>query len=138
MKLKIFLESSNNEYQWRRGGKCGTLVQWLSLLHNFIQQSLNSGSAQVQILLPACWRYAIVSLTGCVFYRNLRLNMISNKFLKLYLDLSVIEHYMWLGMENLCIGLLLISVFRKTPFLVTRFSFNTATIIQMVLFLEML
>ena len=30
--------------------------QWLSLLHNFIQQSLNSGSAQVQILLAACWK----------------------------------------------------------------------------------
>ena len=26
------------------------MVQWLSLLHNFIQQSLNSGSVQVQIL----------------------------------------------------------------------------------------
>ena len=28
------------------GDKCGTMVWWLSLLHNFIQQSLNSGSAQ--------------------------------------------------------------------------------------------
>ena len=29
----------------------GAVVQWLSLLHNFIQLSLNSGSAQVQTLL---------------------------------------------------------------------------------------
>ena len=38
----------------------GAVVQWLSLLHNFIQQSLNSGSAQVQILLVACRRVSIV------------------------------------------------------------------------------
>ena len=33
---------------------------WLSLLHNFIQQSPNSGSAQVQILLEKCRRFAMV------------------------------------------------------------------------------
>ena len=33
---------------------------WLSLLHNFIQQSPNSGSAQVQILLEMCRRFAMV------------------------------------------------------------------------------
>ena len=32
----------------------GAMVQCLSLLHNFIQQSLNSGSAQVQTLFVAC------------------------------------------------------------------------------------
>ena len=31
----------------------GVVVQWLSLLHSFIQLSLNSGSAQVQTLLAA-------------------------------------------------------------------------------------
>ena len=30
---------------------------WLSLLHNFIQLSLNSGSARVQTLLGACRRF---------------------------------------------------------------------------------
>ena len=40
--------------------RSGAVVQWLSLLHNFIQQSLNSGSAQVEILLAVCWRFAMV------------------------------------------------------------------------------
>ena len=35
------------------------MVQRLSLLHNFIHQSLNSGSAQVQILLTACPKFVI-------------------------------------------------------------------------------
>ena len=35
---------------------------WLSLLHNFIQLSLNLGSAQVQILLAACRRFAMVMI----------------------------------------------------------------------------
>ena len=39
------------------------VVQWLSLLHNFIQLSLNSGSAQVQTLLAACWRFAMVRIS---------------------------------------------------------------------------
>ena len=30
----------------------------LSLLHNFIQQSLNSGSVQAQILFGACQRFS--------------------------------------------------------------------------------
>ena len=34
-----------------------------SLLHNFIQQSLNSGSAQVQILLVACRRFEMVRIS---------------------------------------------------------------------------
>ena len=31
------------------------VVSWLSLLHNFIQLRLNSGSAQAQTLLAGCW-----------------------------------------------------------------------------------
>ena len=42
---------------------CGTVVQWLPLLHNFIQQSLNSGSAEVQILLAACRRFAMMRIS---------------------------------------------------------------------------
>ena len=38
-------------------------VQWLSLLHNFIQLSLNLGSAQAQILLAACWRFVMVRIS---------------------------------------------------------------------------
>ena len=32
----------------------GAVVYWLSLLHNFTQQSLNSGSGRVQILVAVC------------------------------------------------------------------------------------
>ena len=39
------------------------VVWWLSLLHNFIQLSLNSGSAQVQTLLAACRRFAMVRIS---------------------------------------------------------------------------
>ena len=35
-----------------------------SLMHNFIQQSLNSGSAQAQILLGSCGRFAMVKIFG--------------------------------------------------------------------------
>ena len=35
----------------------------LSLLHNFTQQSLNSASAQVQILFMACRRFAMVRIS---------------------------------------------------------------------------
>ena len=41
----------------------GAVVRWLSLLHNFIQLILNSGSAQVQILLTVCRRFAIVRIS---------------------------------------------------------------------------
>ena len=34
----------------------------LSLLHNFIQWNLNSGSGQVQIMLMASWRFAMVRI----------------------------------------------------------------------------
>ena len=34
-----------------------------SLLHNFIQQSLNSSHAQVQILLAACRKFAMARIS---------------------------------------------------------------------------
>ena len=34
--------------------------EWLSLLHNFIPQSINPGSAQAQILLAVCRWFAKV------------------------------------------------------------------------------
>ena len=50
------------------------MVQWLSLLHNFIQKSLNSGSAQVQILLAECRRYVMVRISDCGSLVEIRLN----------------------------------------------------------------
>ena len=44
------------------------VVQRLSLLHNFIQQSLNSGSAQARILLEACRRLAMVRISEIRLY----------------------------------------------------------------------
>ena len=46
------MKALSNIYLWTRPTHAtrttrGTVVQWLSLLHNFIQQSLKSGSAQV-------------------------------------------------------------------------------------------
>ena len=38
-------------------------VQWLSLLHNFIQESLNSGYRQVQVLLAACRKFEMVRIS---------------------------------------------------------------------------
>ena len=40
----------------------GAAVQ-LSVLHNFIQLSLNSGSAQAQILLAVCRRFVMVRIS---------------------------------------------------------------------------
>ena len=39
---------------------CGAEVLWLKLLHNLIQQT---GFAQVQILLAACWKFARVRIS---------------------------------------------------------------------------
>ena len=39
------------------------VVQWLSLLHNFIQLSLNSVSAHVQILVVACRRFTMLRIS---------------------------------------------------------------------------
>ena len=41
------------------GNHSGTVVKWLSLLHNFIHQSLNAGSAQAQNLLAVCQRFTM-------------------------------------------------------------------------------
>ena len=41
---------------------CEAEVWWLSLLHNFIHQSLNTDFLQVQILLTACRRLAMVRM----------------------------------------------------------------------------
>ena len=41
----------------------GAMVQWLSQLHNFVQQNLNLGSAQVPNLLEVCWRFAMVRIS---------------------------------------------------------------------------
>ena len=41
----------------------GAVAWWLSLLHNFIQQSLNLGSFQVHILLPSCQEFAMVRIS---------------------------------------------------------------------------
>ena len=57
----------------------GVVVLQLSLLHNFIQQSLNSGSAHVQILLRACleiqdgedlWQWSQLEIRVKVFYQS--------------------------------------------------------------------
>ena len=40
-----------------------TIILIKSLLHNFIQLSLNSNSAQVQTLLAACRRFAMVRIS---------------------------------------------------------------------------
>ena len=44
--------------------KLYAVVLWLALLHNFIQQSLNLGSAQVQILLVTCQRFEMVRISN--------------------------------------------------------------------------
>ena len=49
----VILEQTLRLAMWRRG-----VV--VSLLHIFIQQSLNSGSAQVQILLAVCQRFVMM------------------------------------------------------------------------------
>ena len=41
----------------------GAVVSRLSLLHDFIQLSWNSGSAQVQTLLAACRRFATAKIS---------------------------------------------------------------------------
>ena len=41
----------------------GAVVYWLSQRHNFIQLSLKLGSAQVQTLLAACRRFAMVRIS---------------------------------------------------------------------------
>lgn len=51
-------------------GFYGIVVQWLTLLCCFIQQSLNSGSMQIEILLIA-YQFAMVKILINVFHRSL-------------------------------------------------------------------
>ena len=51
-----------------------SVVQLLSQLHKCIQQKLTSVSAQVQTLLTACWRFAIMRTTDkCLSLVNLNI-----------------------------------------------------------------
>ena len=64
--LKIVLTLSHGQAAVERSFSLGNALlnyEWLSLLHNFIQLSLNSDSAQVQTLLTACWRFAMVRIS---------------------------------------------------------------------------
>ena len=42
------------------------VAQWLSLLHYYIQLDMNSGSAQVEIMIAACQRSVIVRISDMV------------------------------------------------------------------------
>ena len=61
------------------------VVQRLSLLHNFIQQSLNSDSAQVQTLPVTCRRYAMVQWS--------RLEIKHKRFLSVNNSAKTIHHH---------------------------------------------
>ena len=52
-----------SDFWHSQGTLCGAVVQLLSLLHSFIHQSLNSGSAQVQILLTAYQRFVMMRIS---------------------------------------------------------------------------
>ena len=56
-KQTLFERPLQSKYHRRR------LLQWLLLLHNFIQLSLNSGSAQVQTLLAAGRRFTMLRMS---------------------------------------------------------------------------
>ena len=57
---KIFFVNFQN---FSKGIISGAVVHWLQLLHNFIQLSLSAGSAQIKILLVACWRFSMVRIS---------------------------------------------------------------------------
>ena len=50
----------------------------MSLLHNFIQLNLNSGSAQVQTLLAACQRFAMVRISVPAANKAKRLSSVNH------------------------------------------------------------
>ena len=50
------------------------MVGWLSLLHNFNQQSQNSGFAQAQTMLTVCWIFLIVRISDHGPGLEIRLN----------------------------------------------------------------
>ena len=64
------------------------LVLQLSLRHNFIQQTLNSGFAQIQILLAACQRLAMMRMSDRSPLK-LRLNF----FRRLTIPKKTIHHH---------------------------------------------
>ena len=45
---------------------CGVVVYWLSLMYNFIQQSLKSGSVEVKIWLAAYQSFAVMRISDNV------------------------------------------------------------------------
>ena len=51
------------DHTLHQGKSIFVVMQWLSLLRNFIQQSLNSDSAHFQILLTACQRFVMVRIS---------------------------------------------------------------------------
>ena len=50
-----------HNFLWRHGV---VVINTAVYQYNFIQLGLNSGSAQVQILLAACRRFAMVRISG--------------------------------------------------------------------------
>ena len=60
IKSAIRFDSSRNNFVNQNSAP--KVVPWLSLLQNFIYQSLDSGSARVQILLAACQAFAMVKI----------------------------------------------------------------------------
>ena len=63
---KIYTNQKNTNEKCTNGKYANEkymVVERLLLLHNFIQLSLNSGSAQFQNLLTACWRVAMIKIS---------------------------------------------------------------------------
>ena len=68
MVVQYYVKYSGEIYKWMTKKAVsylfsGAVVQCLSILRNFIQRSLSSGSAQVQILLADCRRFALVGFS---------------------------------------------------------------------------
>ena len=61
--MDVFKGQMTNPFLKKLEEYNGAVVKWLSLLHNSIQLSPNLGSAQVQILLAACRRFAMVRIS---------------------------------------------------------------------------
>ena len=56
---------------------------WLSLLHNFIQQNLNSDYAQIQTLRAACQRFANMKILTIALPGNkTKIPFVGQSFLK--------------------------------------------------------
>ena len=73
MKIRLKMKNRSHRYDINRPRprhghkynkyKCGAVMWWLRQLHSLVQQSLDSGSAQVQVLLAVCWRLAMVRIS---------------------------------------------------------------------------